>query len=207
VDDALYRFCRLLGRVVCAAMFRFRARRLERVPAGPALFACNHQSYLDPVLAGIALERAVHFMARRSLFVGPFGWLIRKVHAFPVDRDQADLGATRRAIGLLRSGASLMVFPEGTRSRDGRLGRVRPGAALFARRAGVPIVPVYIDGSFRAWPPQHWLPWPAAVRVWYGEPLAAPEGEEERETAGRLQAALGALEAEARAFRRRVGER
>lgn len=208
MDDALYFFCRQLARMLCAALFRFRAYHLRRVPAsGAALFVSNHQSYLDPALAGIALARVIHFMARRSLFVGPLGWLIRGVHAFPVERDRADLPAMRQAIDLLRAGKSVMVFPEGTRSPDGRLGRVRPGAALFARRAGVPIVPVYIDGSYRAWPRQQWVPHPGTVRVWYGAPVPVPPGVDERAMARRIEELLAGLEAEARAFRARIGER
>lgn len=191
--------------VLLYAVCRFRAYHRRRLPAaGAALFVANHQSYLDPILVAVASRRIVHFMARRTLFRGPFGWLIRRYYAYPVERDRADLAAIRDTLDLLRGGRSVLVFPEGTRTRDGRLGPLRGGLGVLARRAGVPLVPVYIDGAFRVWPRQQALPLPATIRVWFGEPIRPPPGEGEREAVRRAEAALRGLEAEARAFATRA---
>lgn len=138
------------------------------------LLASNHQSFLDPVLVGVALDRPVHYLARSSLFRPPgFGQLIRALGAHPLRRGKIDGSALRTCMQILRGGEPLLLFPEGTRSRDGSLGRMRPGAASLAARCEVPIIPVCIEGAFQAWPRTRALPRPAPVAVAYGRPLLA----------------------------------
>ena len=168
-----FAFARFLCRAVCAIMFRPRVFGRENVPReGGVLLASNHQSFLDPVLVGIRLPRHTHFMARETLFRSWLaGWVLPRVNAFPIRRGEADKSAIREAIRRVSAGAALVVFPEGTRTRDGSLGRIRPGIFVIAERAGVPIVPVVIDGAFRAWPRHAKLPRPHRVQVVYGEPI------------------------------------
>jgi len=117
------------------------------------LVVSNHQSYLDPLMLGFGLKRELAFMARRSLFRNKwFGGLIRALNAFPVSRSGPDAGALREAANRLKSGWALVVFPEGTRTRDGSIGPFRPGVSLIARRASVPVVPAVVEGPYRAWP-------------------------------------------------------
>jgi len=127
------------------------------------------------------LNRPVSFFARASLFENRyFGWLIRALHAFPVRRGEADVGAMKEAIKRLKEGYAVNVYPEGTRSEDGSLGEIKPGIALIVRRGGVPVVPVIISGAWRAWPKGHKLPVVfRPIRVMYGEPLAI-EGMDDR---------------------------
>jgi 1-acyl-sn-glycerol-3-phosphate acyltransferase len=203
LHDIYFAACQVACWAVCLVLFRYRVLRLARLPrTGPVLLAVNHQSYVDPMLAGSALPRPLHFMARRTLFVGTFGRLIRSVNAFPVDRDRADLQAVREAIGLLERGRCLLIFPEGTRSRDGRLAPMRSGFGMLARRTGAPIVPVYIDGAFRAWPRQRLLPRLRQIRVWFGEPIRVARDEDELSIVKRVGDALHALEREADESRR-----
>lgn len=133
---------------------------MENVPAnGPFLLACNHASFLDPPVFGAYSPRALHYFARKTLFIGPFGKLIRKYNAIPIDRDgQSDLHAFREVFKVLKSGGCLLVFPEGTRTSDGRLQTARPGLGMIAARAGVPIVPARIHGSFRIYSRHRKLP-------------------------------------------------
>ena len=151
----LYFFSWILARVVFFILFGLRLRGTENIPArGGLLIASNHQSFLDPIIVGIALGpwRQVHYMARDTLFVGPFGWLIRIYNAFPVRRGGADHRALKEARARLEAGLPVLVFPEGTRSRDGRLQKIRPGAAQIALSCRVPVLPCFIHNAYRAWP-------------------------------------------------------
>ena len=150
----LWSALQFLGTPFFLAAFRPRVFATANVPRrGGVLIVSNHQSYLDPLLLGYGLRRELAFMARRSLFRNKwFGTLIRKLNAFPVTRSGPDAGAFREAVNRLRNGWALVVFPEGTRTRDGSIGPFRPGVSLIARRASVPVVPAVVEGPYRAWP-------------------------------------------------------
>lgn len=172
-----YSFCRLMSQVAFAVCFRLRAIDRGRVPrTGGVLLVANHQSYLDPVIVAVGLPRAVSFMARRSLFkVAPFRWLIESLGAFPIDRGRPDIKALKEGIRRLRAGRIVVVYPEGTRTRDGSIGSFHSGFLMMAERAGVPVTPVAIVGADRAWHRSRALPRPAPIRVRYGEPLTPEE--------------------------------
>jgi len=178
-DSLFYTGCQFLSQFVFILLFRMRVWGVEKLPRhGGVLLASNHQSFLDPVVVGLGLPRQLHYLARRSLFDIPlFRRLIRAVNAFPIERGKADRGAIRAAIRVLSQGRALLLFPEGTRTWDGRVGPFRPGFAMVAARAGARIVPVAIDGAFEAWPRARRLPHAGRVRVAYGEPVAPPPAE------------------------------
>jgi 1-acyl-sn-glycerol-3-phosphate acyltransferase len=142
---------------------------VRHVPGnGGVLLVCNHQSFLDPVIATCALHREGSYMARDTLFAsGPFTQLIRYLNAFPVKRGMADLGAVKETLRRLRNGELITVFPEATRTPDGSILPMQPGAVAIARKAGVPIVPCLIDGAYKAWPRQQKFPLPGYIRVVY----------------------------------------
>jgi 1-acyl-sn-glycerol-3-phosphate acyltransferase len=144
------------------------------VPArGPVVFAANHQSYLDPVAVGMFTRRELHYMARDSLFRNrAFARLIRTFNAFPVKRGTADVAAIKQSLRLLRDGKAILLFPEGTRTSDGAVLPMQPGAMAIARRSRAPIVPVAIDGMFEAWPRSRRFPRWKRILVAYGEPIA-----------------------------------
>ncbi len=172
-----YRFLRLLSQLLFIALFRGRVFGTQRVPrCGGVLLVSNHQSFLDPVLATLAIPRECNYMARDTLFAVP--WLrpiIEFLNAFPVKRDTADLGAIKETLRRLKAGKLVLAFPEGTRTSDGSIGPMRAGVVLLARKARVPIVPMVILGAYRAWPRTARWPHPAPVVVAYGEPLRPDE--------------------------------
>jgi 1-acyl-sn-glycerol-3-phosphate acyltransferase len=194
---AWYGFCQFLSIWILLPLFRVRVRGRENVPRrGGVLVASNHQSYLDPVLVGLGLNRQIHIMAREGLFRVPgFRRLIRSLNAFPVRRGASDREAVRRAVEILSSGRLLVMFPEGTRTRDGRLQKPKRGLNLLARKAGVPVVPALIDGAFEAWPAHRRLfEVLRPVRVAFDRPLE-PEDASGRPLEERLEASWARMRA------------
>jgi len=158
---------------VMRLLFRLEPRGREHVPmTGPLLLAANHVSVLDPPLVGGAAPRELHFMAKEELFRIPlFGRLIAGLNAHPVKRDGSDSRALKLAIRLLAEGHAMLVFPEGTRGVEGRLGEGKAGAGMLAVMSGAPVVPVFVSGSARALPPGQAVPRPAKIRVTFGPAL------------------------------------
>jgi 1-acyl-sn-glycerol-3-phosphate acyltransferase len=171
-----YWFCCFLCQWFSVLYFRVRCHGQRHIPAkGPVLIVSNHQSFMDPIFAGIALPREPSFMARDTLFRNRvFGPLIASVNAFPVRRGEADIGAIKESLRRLKAGATLVLFPEGTRSPDGKIGPMLSGVGAIAKRARVPIVPTLVDGVFKTWPRHQLLPRPGDVIVEYG-PAIMPE--------------------------------
>ena len=115
----------------------------------------NHVSYLDPPVFGVACPRAMHFMARDTLFKKKnFAWILRQVNAFPLKRNAADIWALKEALRVLKAGRGLLLFPEGTRTVGGDLGKPQAGVGFLVRKSGVPVIPAYVEGSDRALPKQ-----------------------------------------------------
>jgi len=154
--------------VIFAVFYRWDVRGRENVPReGPVLLCANHFDWWDPLLVGTAASRPVFFMAKEELFRYPvLGTLLPKVGAFPVRRGTPDRRALRAALELLAQGQVVGIFPEGTRSRDGRLLPAQPGAAMLAVRSRAPVVPVAIAGPYRLFRP---------IRVRFGEPFELTE--------------------------------
>lgn len=169
----LWKFLQMLCRIGTSLLFDLKTYGTEHVPkTGGALLVANHQSYLDPILVAVHLYRPVSFLAKSELFENRyFGWLIRSLHAFPVRQGEGDVGAVRETIRRLGEGHILNVYPEGSRTETGEIGPIQKGVALVVRKAGVPIVPVAIDGSFQAWPKMRKLFRPHPIRVLYGPPM------------------------------------
>ncbi len=148
---AFYRFARLTVRVSFGLLFRFRIVDAANVPMdGPLILACNHVSYLDPPALGAAAPRPVTYMAKQELFRIPvLGPVITGLGAFPVDRSRGDVAAIKTAMGVLKTGACLGIFPEGTRNPDGT-GKPQMGVALLASLSGATVLPAYVSGTAHA---------------------------------------------------------
>lgn len=150
----------------------------------PCVYASNHRSFVDPPLVSVFVRQPVSFFARESLWkVLPIAFLLNIFRAVPVNRGAPSMNSMKKAVTMLREGNSLLVFPEGTRTRTGRLGKLRDGPSLFARRAGVPVVPVYVHRSEAAWPRGWPIPCLSGPRIAivYGAPIWPPNDVSGRE--------------------------
>ncbi len=132
-------------------LHRIRIEGRENIPAGGCLIVSNHVSFMDPTTVGWAIPREIYYLGRKSLFKPPFlSWFLPICNVLPIDRDGHDISGLRRIIKMLQSGRSVLLFPEGTRSPDGQLRPAEPGAALVAVKAGVPILPVRVFGTYES---------------------------------------------------------
>jgi 1-acyl-sn-glycerol-3-phosphate acyltransferase len=143
-----------LSRLVAKILFRFRiVHRKRMIQTGPVILAMNHESYLDPPLAGNACDRAIYFLMKRSLLdVWGLGWLLRKLNVIPVDQEGMDRSALKAVIRVLKAGEGVLIFPEGSRTLDGNLQAPLPGLGLIIARTLAPVVPMRIFGAHEALP-------------------------------------------------------
>lgn len=159
-------------------IFRIKGVNAENLPKrGGFILATNHVSYLDPFLSGYACPRPLNFMARQTLFRNWFfGWFLRAINVFPVRRGEGDMGSIREAVKRLKQGRGLMIFPEGTRSADGKLQEAKAGVGFLAVMAKVPIVPGFVKGTMEAMPRGTKKIKPHPVKVYFGKPFTPDFG-------------------------------
>ena len=171
--DFLYRSLRGLGVFLATILWRFEVEGRDRLPTvGPFVFSPVHRSYVDFLVAGMAVKRRMRFMAKDSLWNAPrFGRFLETLGAFPVDRRGADRAALRRAEEAVAGGEPIVMFPEGQRREGPVVEELHQGPAFVACRGRVPIVPVGIGGSDRAMPIGARMIRLAKVRVVIGEPI------------------------------------
>jgi 1-acyl-sn-glycerol-3-phosphate acyltransferase len=170
----MWKSLRTLARIAATLLLDLKVYGVRNVPRdGGLLLVANHQSLLDPILVALPItHRMMSFMAKSQLFENRyFGGFIRALNAFPIRQGAGDVGAMKETIRRLKEGHMLNIFPEGSRTLDGEMGPIEPGAALVIRRAGVPVVPVVIDGTFEAWPKGRKMLRPTRVRMMYGPPM------------------------------------
>jgi 1-acyl-sn-glycerol-3-phosphate acyltransferase len=149
----VYGVCHFWMTVVADALFRGETFGAENLPRdGSFLLAGNHASFIDPPLIGCRVPRQLAFFARKTLWKPGFAsWWLDTVGTIPVDRDGGqDVSAIKRVLKVLKQNKGLILFPEGTRSPDGRLQAPKAGVGLICCKTRVPVVPVRIFGSFEA---------------------------------------------------------
>jgi len=168
-----YRLGWTFFRLWYATYFRWRVFNPERVPeTGAVILASNHASFLDPPLVGAGLKRGINYMARESLFRFPgIGALLRSWSAVPVDRDGGGAAGLKAILDRLLAGGGIILFPEGTRTRDGKLQPARSGIGLVVIKSTAPVVPVRVFGTYEAFGRHIKVPRPKRIAVKYGQPM------------------------------------
>jgi 1-acyl-sn-glycerol-3-phosphate acyltransferase len=198
----IYRIGHTLCTAVAELAFRLKIYGRENlIEDGPAIYASNHASFLDPPLVGVACRKELFYLARKTLFEKPvLGPLLPRINCIPVDRDRGDVAAVRALLRLLKEGKRVVVFPEGTRSKDGNLQPARAGLGLIIAKSLAPVVPVRVFGSYAAFPRSggiHFVP----ITLVVGKPIFFTKedlGTDERlayqTLSNRVMAAIAALE-------------
>ena len=176
---AWYQFGYYLSKVIATTLFDFKVVHRERIiESGGVILAMNHQSYLDPPLAGIACRREIHYLARKTLLQWPIlGPIFPRLRVIPVDQERADMSAIKTVIKLVRSGECTVVFPEGSRTLDGEIQPAQPGLGLIIAKTLAPVVPMRIFGAHAAFPrggkPHPFCP----ITLVVGEPMFFTEAD------------------------------
>ena len=159
----------------------------ENVPQGGCLIVSNHVSYMDPTTVGWAVAREIYYLGRKTLFKPPFwSWFLPVCNVLPIDRDGRDVSGLRRIIKMLKEDHAVLLFPEGTRSNDGTIQPAEPGAGLVALKAGVPILPVRVFGTYESLSRHQKRLRLHPIRVVIGQPYVPviPEGKRDKEMYG-----------------------
>lgn len=167
-----YAIVKFIGLNLFRIFLRLEVEGQENIPKdGPLMLACNHISLLDPPVVGAVCTRNVHWMAKEELFVPVLGTIYKWLGAFPVKRGTADRAALKHGIDIMKNGEVLAIFPEGTRSKTGALGKAAPGALMMASQVRATILPACVIGTDikrqgKLWP---------KVKVKFGKPIEFPK--------------------------------
>lgn len=149
----IYWFCHILWKMCFVCFFSYRVIGKEKlVTDGPVLIASNHESFLDPPLVGIAYDKEIYYLARKTLFRGFGAWLYPRLNSIPIDQDRPDMTSLKKIIKLLKQGNQVVVFPEGSRTLDGELGAAEAGTGLMVAKSKATVQPVRIFGARQALP-------------------------------------------------------
>ena len=175
-----YQFGKCMCRAFFYPLYRIRAFGTQNVPKeGPILLLSNHQSFFDPILCQIPLKRDFYCVARDTLYKNKlFGAILLTVNTIPIKRGQADLSAMKTVISKIKQGWGMCLFPEATRTSNGKIADIKPGLGLISRRTGAKVVPVVIDGAFECWPRHKKFPSLGRIGISYGEPITSEKVKE-----------------------------
>ena len=165
-----YPFVRIIVTIGGHLFWHIRFEGRENIPSnGAFLLLSNHQSFLDPILCAIASKRAMSFMARESLFKSKFlSLLMKSLNAIAVRRGESDIVAMKAVVSKLKDGNGVCLYPEGTRTLDGKISKIKPGFGLLTRRGNAGVVPMVIDGMYELWPKGQKYPKRGDVNIMLG---------------------------------------
>ena len=197
-----YTIGKLTCKIICLPFFRISVSGRENVPSkGSLLLLSNHQSFLDPILCQVPIRRNFRFIVRDSLIKAKFfGPLIASYSTIPIKQGHADISAMKKVINVLKQNQAVCLFPEGSRTPDGKIADIKPGFGLISRRSGATIVPIVIEGAFQCWPRHKKLPSIGRVSVCYGKPITPEKVKDldDKEFAGLLTRQLREMQTQCR---------
>lgn len=174
------RIIRYIAYIFFKLLFRLEVKNIESIPKdGGVIIAVNHASYLDPPLMAAVLPRKPTFIAKESLFRIPLIGLVIRAYSIGVRRDVPGPSTLKKAVKVLKNGNLLVIFPEGGRSRDGRLMEIKRGVGLLASLTGAEVVPAYIKGAHRVLPVGARIPRPYKIKIIFGKPIIRKKDEPE----------------------------
>lgn len=172
----LYGVAYILLNIILRTFFRLKVYGIANLPKGPAILASNHQSYIDATAVGASMPEEIFYLAREDAFrFGLFRCLCRRVNAVMIQRRQADRSALKEVLVKLGQGWKVLVFPEGTRSYDGRLQPPQRGISLLAHKSSVPVIPTYVSGTHRVLPRGRSMIHIYPISVSFGKPFRFDE--------------------------------
>lgn len=162
-----------LSKGIAKTFFNYRVIGAENIlETGPCIVAANHCSFMDPPLVGVAFQRGIHYLARKSLLDWPIlGPILPELNVIPVDQKNADRSALMGIIRVVRDGGAALIFPEGSRSSNGQLQPAQPGVGMIVAKTGAPVLPVRVCGSYEAFPRNRKLPRLTKITVKIGRRL------------------------------------
>ncbi|MFH1854655.1 MAG: lysophospholipid acyltransferase family protein [Candidatus Omnitrophota bacterium] len=196
-----YTIARFILFLLFKIFFRLKVFGRENFPKkGAVIVAPNHVSFLDPIIVGIGAPRKLIFLARETLFRSRiFGFILNRLNTFPLKRERGDLAAFRLAIDKLSKGHAVLIFPEGTRSKDGNFQEAKLGISFLEKITGAGILPCYVKGSRNALPRESLFPKFRTVSVYFGKPLSfnrnspGPKKEKYIDVANKVMEAISEL--------------
>ncbi len=164
-------------RILFTLIYRIRVYGLENYPDHDGLLVCiNHQSYLDPLIAGVICPRPVNYLGRKTLFRFPLlGWFLTWNDSIAIDREATGIGGMKETLRRIKRGESVVIYPEGTRTKDGEFHKLMPGFCAVAKRTKATLMPIGIDGAFQAYPADQVLPRFGRIHVVMGKPIPFDE--------------------------------
>lgn len=173
----LYELTRTIAYWYFSTLYDYTQSGTKHVPAmGPVIFAANHVSFYDPPAIGACLDRQINYFARDTLFKGLFGRALVQIGTIPVARENAEVKSLKAIFKSLKAGGAVAIYPEGTRSPDGKLMDPKPGAGMIACKSGATVIPTRLFGTYEAYGRQRKLPQLGGhIHIAYGHPMRPEE--------------------------------
>lgn len=196
MDKIIYFYAKFLGVLLCKFLFHLELKGKENLSGieDACIVAPNHQSYLDPIVLGLAFPRRLKYFAKSDIFGIPgLSFLIRHLGAIPIERDIMSSMTMRQGVKILREGHWLVIFPEGTRSRNAQLLDPKQGIGFLHYKTKAPVVPVFLDGTGRALPVDSKFIRPVKIKVFVGKKIEV-EGKDYPVIAQEIMESLKKLE-------------
>lgn len=171
-----FRIVQITLGTIYMAFCSLRATGRQHIPrSGGGLIVANHLSHWDVFMIGFVAPRTLNYVARSTLFIPVLGTLIKSVGGFPIQREGIGAQGIKETLKRVKAGGLVVLFPEGTRSRDGELAPLKSGIAMLAAKTKVPVIPASIAGTYEGWPRWHRFPRMFPVRVVFGEPISVEQ--------------------------------